>query len=64
MVHDYWQQQVLPLPAHALKGLIGRGVRISGLKALLAMLEGDPTLANPELPEGLGPREPPCHPSG
>lgn len=25
VVHDYWQQQVLPLPAHALKGLIGRG---------------------------------------
>ncbi|MCT0249650.1 UvrD-helicase domain-containing protein [Synechococcus sp. CS-205] len=58
VVHDYWQQQVLPLPAHALKGLIGRGVRISGLKALLAMLEGDPTLANPELPEGWDPESP------
>ncbi len=62
VVHDYWQQQVLPLPAHALRGLISKGVQIEALQSLLATLEGDPTLASPELPPRLGPRAPPARP--
>ncbi len=58
VVHDYWQQQVLPLPAHALRGLISRGVEIKGLQTLLATLEGDPTLASPDLPPGWDPEQP------
>lgn len=63
VVHDYWQQQVLPLPAHALRGLISRGVEIKGLQTLLATLEGDPTLASPDLPPGWDPEQP-LPPSG
>ncbi|MDM7938513.1 MAG: UvrD-helicase domain-containing protein [Cyanobium sp. CZS 48M] len=58
VVHDYWQQQVLHLPAHALRGLISRGVQIEALQSLLASLEGDPTLASPELPPGWDPERP------
>ncbi|CAK6694849.1 UvrD-helicase domain-containing protein [Synechococcus sp. BA-124 BA4] len=58
VVHDYWQQQVLPLPAHALRGLIRKGVQIEALQSLLAKLDGDPTLASPELPPGWDPERP------
>ncbi|MCP9824655.1 UvrD-helicase domain-containing protein [Synechococcus sp. EJ6-Ellesmere] len=58
VVHDYWQQQVLPLPAHALRGLISKGVQIQALQSLLATLEGDPALASPELPPRWDPERP------
>ena len=51
--HDYWHQQVLPLPCHLLEGLKHKGVTLKGLNSLLAQLEGDPALGLPPLPAGL-----------
>ncbi len=53
IVHDYWQQQLLPLPAHLLEGLVTRGLKREMLQDLLGSLEGDPALRPPLLPEGL-----------
>ena len=44
VVHDYWQQQVLPLPAGLVAGLIAAQVRPESLLHLLRQLDGDPAL--------------------
>ncbi|MCT0230187.1 UvrD-helicase domain-containing protein [Synechococcus sp. CS-1324] len=51
--HDYWQQQMLPLPSHLLDGLRRRGVSLKGLISLLAQLEGDAALGLAPLPSGF-----------
>jgi exodeoxyribonuclease V beta subunit len=51
--HDYWQQQVLPLPSPLLEGLKRKGATLAGLNALLAQLEGDPSLELPPLSSGF-----------
>lgn len=53
IVHDYWQQQVLPLPAGQLAGLISRGIDPERLAAVLLSLDGDPALELDPLPEGV-----------
>jgi len=52
IVHDYWQQQVLPLPASLVAGLARRGMTTPGLETLLRRLDGDPALALDPLPAG------------
>ncbi len=44
VVHDYWQQQVLPLPPALLAGLQQRGIQPDILSRVLASLDGDPAL--------------------
>ncbi|MFM7514998.1 MAG: UvrD-helicase domain-containing protein, partial [Cyanobium sp.] len=44
IVHDYWQQQVLPLPAEELAGLLSRGIEPERLASVLLSLDGDPAL--------------------
>ena len=53
IVHDYWQQQVLPLPAGQLAGLLSRGIEPERLASVLLSLDGDPALELDPLPEGL-----------
>ena len=53
IVHDYWQQQVLPLPTQQLAGLIGRGVDPERLAGVLQSLDGDPALELDPLPDGV-----------
>jgi exodeoxyribonuclease V beta subunit len=53
LVHDYWQQQLLPLPAGLLAGLMERQVRPEALAALLTRLDGDPALSLDPLPPEL-----------
>ena len=53
VVHDYWQRQVLPLPAPALAGLGACGVSPEALASLLLRLDGDPALALDPLPADL-----------
>ena len=53
IVHDYWQQQVLPLPAGHLAGLISHGIDPERLAAVLLSLDGDPALELDPLPQGL-----------
>ena len=50
LVHDYWQQQVLPLPAGLLAGLLARQVNPEQLVALLGSLDSDPALSLEPLP--------------
>ncbi len=52
LVHDYWQQQVLPLPPHLLAGLQSQQVNPEQLVNLLGSLDGDPALQLTPLPEG------------
>ncbi|MGA0996946.1 MAG: UvrD-helicase domain-containing protein [Vulcanococcus sp.] len=52
LVHDYWQQQVLPLPPHLLAGLQSQQVNPEQLVNLLGSLDGDPALQLAPLPEG------------
>jgi exodeoxyribonuclease V beta subunit len=53
LVHDYWSQQVLPLPPALLAGLQQRQVQPEALMNLLAGLDGDPALSLDPLPEQL-----------
>jgi len=53
VVHDYWQRQVLPLPAPGLAGLGACGVSPEALASLLQRLDGDSALALDPLPSGL-----------
>ena len=53
IVHDYWQQQVLPLPAADLAGLLARQVEPERLSQLLLQLDGDPALSLEPLPAGV-----------
>ena len=53
LVHDYWSQQVLPLPAGLLAGLRQRHVSPDQLVRLLGSLDGDPALGLEPLPEPL-----------
>jgi exodeoxyribonuclease V beta subunit len=54
IVHDYWQQQVLPLPVEHLAGLLSRGIEPERLASVLLSLDGDPALELDPLPEGVG----------
>ncbi len=54
IVHDYWQQQVLPLPAGQLAGLLSRGIEPDRLASVLQALDGDPALELDPLPAGVG----------
>ena len=58
LVHDYWQQQVLPLPAGWLAGLLRQQVNPQQLAGLLRSLDGDPSLTLAPLPEGLSSKRP------
>lgn len=53
IAHDYWQQQVLPLPLHLLDGVqrLLRGP--AALEPLLLALDGDPALRLDPLPPGF-----------
>ena len=53
LVHDYWSQQVLPLPAGLLAGLRQRHINPNQLTGLLGSLDGDPALSLEPLPEPL-----------
>ena len=52
LVHDYWQQQVLPLAPHLVAGLQSQQVNPEQLVNLLGSLDGDPALQLAPLPEG------------
>ncbi|NQV10372.1 MAG: UvrD-helicase domain-containing protein [Cyanobacteria bacterium] len=51
--HDYWQQQILPLPAQWLEGLKRQGLGLSQLRQRLSTLEDNRALALPALPPGF-----------
>ncbi|MDA0716742.1 MAG: UvrD-helicase domain-containing protein [Cyanobacteria bacterium] len=53
VAHDYWQQQVLPLPSHLLAGLQKRVSGPETLEGLLRQLDGDPALGLDSLPATL-----------
>ncbi|MFM9042131.1 MAG: UvrD-helicase domain-containing protein [Vulcanococcus sp.] len=53
LVHDYWQQQVLPLPPGLLAGLLQLQVNPEALINLLQKLDGDPALQLDPLPQEL-----------
>ena len=53
VVHDYWQQQVLPLPVELLAGLEAARVQPDPLLRLLESLDGDPALGLDPLPAEL-----------
>jgi len=55
VVHDYWQQQVLPLPASLVAGLARKGMTPPELEHLLQRLDGDPALALDPLPADVPP---------
>ena len=52
VVNEYWQQQVLPLPVHLVRGLTGRGIHPEGLLELVRGLESDPGMGLMALPAG------------
>ena len=56
--HDYWQQQLLPLPAPLLAGLELRGLKPALLEQHLKQLDGDPALELDPLPPGWSIDEP------
>ena len=58
LVHDYWSQQVLPLPAGLLAGLRQRHISPDQLTGLLGSLDGDPALSLDPLPQQLNSAEP------
>ena len=58
IVHDYWQQQVLPLPAGQLDGLMAHRLDPARLERLLQALDGDPALELDLLPPGLVAEQP------
>ena len=51
--HDYWQAQVLALPATLLAGLQKRGLQVDRLAEVLQRLDSDPALTPDPLPAGL-----------
>ena len=51
LVHDYWQQHVLPLSPQLLAGLQQRGIHPDGLISVLANLDSDPALQLDALPD-------------
>jgi len=53
VAHDYWQQQVLPLPSHLLAGLQQQVGGPETLEGLLRQLDGDPALGLDYLPATL-----------
>ena len=53
LVHDYWQQQVLPLPPSFLAGLQQHGIHPDGLVKLLAAIDSDPSLRIDALPQDV-----------
>jgi exodeoxyribonuclease V beta subunit len=55
VVHDYWQQQVLPLPASLVAGLARKGMTPPNVSSLLRRLDGDPALALDPLPADVPP---------
>jgi exodeoxyribonuclease V beta subunit len=58
VVHDYWQQQVLPLPVHLVAGLLDARIEPTLLESLLTSLDGDPALRLDPLPSGWSPETP------
>lgn len=56
--HDYWQQQLLPLPAPLLAGLELRGLKPALLEQHLKQLDSDPALGLDPLPPGWSVDEP------
>ncbi len=54
VVHDYWQNQVLPLPLHLLRGLKRAKAKVNPttLEKLLHQLVGDAAVTPPRLPDG------------
>ena len=52
VVHDYWQQQVLPLPLHLVAGLHNARIDPELIETLLTTLDGDPALRLEPLPPG------------
>jgi exodeoxyribonuclease V beta subunit len=52
VIHDYWQRQVLALPAGLLAGLEGQGLTPELLERLLVRLDDDPALELDPLPAG------------
>ncbi len=58
VVHDYWQQQVLPLPVHLVAGLLDARIEPTLLESLLTSLDGDPALRLDPLPTGWSPETP------
>jgi exodeoxyribonuclease V beta subunit len=55
VVHDYWQQQVLPLPVHLVAGLLDARIDPDLIETLLTTLDGDPALRLDPLPSGWSP---------
>ncbi len=53
IAHDYWQQQVLPLPVSLLGGLGRKQVDPERVRQLVASLDGDPALDLEPLPPEL-----------
>ena len=53
VAHDYWQQQVLPLPRALLGGLGQKQVNPERVRQLVASLDGDPALDLEPLPAEL-----------
>jgi exodeoxyribonuclease V beta subunit len=58
IVHDYWLQQVLPLPTGQLAGLISQQVDPDRLSRLLQILDGDPALELDPLPPAVSTGQP------
>ena len=53
VVHSYWQDQVLGLPSHLIRGLSRQGMKPKALRSLLRTLDNDPGLELDPLPEEL-----------
>ncbi len=53
IVHDYWQEHLLPLPLHLFEGLRSQRLTPQLLQDLLGVLPGDPSLRPPPLIEGV-----------
>jgi len=58
VVHDYWQQQVLPLPVHLVAGLLDARIDPDLIETLLTTLDGDPALRLDPLPSAWSPETP------
>ena len=58
VVHDYWQQQVLPLPLHLVAGLQDARIDPELIENLLTTLDGDPALRLDPLPTNGSPETP------
>ena len=58
VVHDYWQQQVLPLPLPLVAGLLDARIDPDLIENLLTTLDGDPALRLDPLPTGWSPETP------